>query len=461
MKSYDVAVIGGGTAGSAAARAAREAGAKTVMFNAGELGGLCILRGCMPTKTMLHSAHVIHHARHHGTRGIGHAGLEFDFAELMANKDAKVARFQAAKVASIESGGYEVVDAQARFTGPDTVEAGGEAYRFEKGAVIAVGSVAQIPTDIDGLDHTPYMTSDELMRLRQAPESVLIVGSRAIGLEFAQFFARLGSRVELVSRREVLGDVDPEIAAEMRSVLDAQENLHAHHRSRLRSVRPIGGEVEAVCVDLDGRETTLRAELLVLATGRRPAIDGLGLELAYVDVRDHRVLHSAEMRTTNPNVFVAGDASGERLLLHVANWEGRAAGLGAARVPGDHSIDHRLHMEVVFFDPALATVGRSAEEARDLHHDVVTASARFPETGRAITMDVAHGIWKLVVDRPTGEILGSQILGPRADDLIHVVAAAMHFHGTAQDLLRMPWYHPTLSEILLGLARDIERQRNG
>ena len=154
MKTYDVVVVGGGTAGTAAAHAAHAAGVRTVMFNDGELGGLCILRGCMPTKTMLHSAHVVHDAVHHGARGVGTAELPVTFAEVMANKDAKVARFVRAKLASIETGGYEVIDARARFIGPDTVEAGGETYRFAKGAVLAAGSISNVPP-IPGIEDVP------------------------------------------------------------------------------------------------------------------------------------------------------------------------------------------------------------------------------------------------------------------------------------------------------------------
>jgi len=157
MQDFDVLVLGGGTAGTAAAKAAVLAGAHTAMFNDGELGGLCILRGCMPTKTMLHAAHLRHEAEHHRTPGIAHATLAADFAAVMRNKDAKVARFKNAKISGIENGGYEVIDARARFTGPDTVEAGGKAYRFTKGAVIAVGSTITEP-GIPGLAEVPYWT---------------------------------------------------------------------------------------------------------------------------------------------------------------------------------------------------------------------------------------------------------------------------------------------------------------
>jgi len=454
---YDVVVVGGGTAGSMAARTAAAAGARTVMFNSGELGGLCILRGCMPSKTMLHAAHLLHEAAHHHTPGVGHADLGSDFAAVMANKDAKVQRFKRAKVREIEQGGYDVVNAEARFAGPDAVEAAGRLYRFSKGAVIASGSTHAVPP-IEGLDEVPYLTSDDVMRLRARPRTLLTLGVGAVGLEMSFFFARLGTAVELISRRPVFQDVAPEIESEMVAVLRAEPNLTHHPCTRpLRLSREGGGILFEYESETGAQQ--LRAEQLLLAVGRRANVDGLGLHAAGVQVEDRRVVCDESLRTTNPRIFVAGDATNERLLLHVANWEGKVGGLGAAQVAGEHRVERRLHLEVVFTDPAMAALGMNRAQAEAAGHDTVVAMARFPETGRAIAMDVQHGLWLLVADRSSGEILGSQILGPRADDLIHVIAGVMFYRGTARDLLAMPWYHPTLSEVLPVLARDIERQR--
>ncbi|MEO0480237.1 MAG: FAD-dependent oxidoreductase [Planctomycetota bacterium] len=457
MKTYDVLVLGGGTAGTAAAKAAHQAGQKTAMFNDGELGGLCILRGCMPTKTMLHAAHLRHEAAHHHTPGIGRAELSVDFPAVMANKDAKVERFKSAKIRGIEAAGYEVLDARAKFVGPDTIEAGGETYKFEKGAVIATGSTQFIP-DVPGLKESDYLDSDGLMQLTEQPKSCIVLGTGAIGLEFAQFFARLGSEVHVLARRRIFQDLDEEVGKEMRAVFEEAPSMHLHDGHTPIAVRQLDGRVE-VDAKVGAEIRTFEAERLIVATGRRAALDGLGLEAAGINRDRHTIPTDADMRTSNPRVFVAGDASGFKQLLHVANWEGAVAGMGAAQVPGPHAVEQRLDVSVIFFDPPLATVGLSELDARKHALEVVTASARFPETGRAITMDVQHGLLKLVADRQSGEILGAQILGPRADDMIHTISTLMYFHGTAQQMLEMPWYHPTLSEVLLQLARDIETQR--
>ncbi len=453
MQDFDVLVLGGGTAGTAAAKAAALSGARTAMFNDGELGGLCILRGCMPTKTMLHAAHLRHEAEHHRTPGVAQGVLAADFAAVMRNKDEKVARFKSAKVAGIESGGYEVLEARARFAGADTVEAAGKSYRFTRGAVIAVGSTITKPR-IPGLEDVPYWTSDDIMALTSCPESVAVIGSGAIGLELAQFLARMGTRVELISRRPVFTDWGATIAQEVAHALADEPNFTNHAPGAPAAIRKSDGGV-AVQIETKSGEKTIHARHLLVAAGRRTAVDGLDLGLAGVEMDGRRVKAGPDMRTTNPKIFVAGDATGERLLLHVANWEGAAAGMGAAGVAEVAPVERRLNMSVVFTDPPLATVGLTEEQAQAEGIDTIVAETRFAETGRAITMDVTHGVMRLVATADGGEVLGAQILGPRADDIIHAVSAVMYFHGTAKDMLAMPWYHPTLSEVLLGLAREI------
>ncbi len=165
------------------------------------------------------------------------------------------------------------------------------------------------------------------------------------------------------------------------------------------------------------------------------------------------------MRTRNPRVYVAGDATGRFQILHLANQEGTVAGHNAAGGTPPKQMSYRLRMSVIFTDPPFATVGLTPSEAVERGLQPVVGRARFPETGRAITMNTRHGLWKVLADRDTGAVLGSVVLGPRADDLIHSISAAMHYGATAAELCAMPWYHPTLSEVILNVARDIVSQR--
>ena len=335
MKTYDVLVIGGGSAGTSAAATAVAAlgpDAKVGMFNKGELGGLCILRGCMPTKTMLHAAHLVHEAAGHHTPGIGHGDLAIDFAEVMANKDAKVARFKKAKLGGIAKGGYEVIDAYARFAGPDTIEAEGELYKFTKGAVLAAGSDVALPP-IPGIENVSVLDSDDVMELKVVPKSAIVVGGGAIGLELGLFLARMGCETIQANRSRIFSKIDPEIADEMEAVIQSEPKMSLVAPLKATGIEEKDGLVH-LTIETDEGPTTLTAETFVAATGRNARLENMGLEAAGVEFARGRVTFDSGMRTTNPRIFVAGDATGSDQLLHIANWEGKAAGKGAAEVPG-------------------------------------------------------------------------------------------------------------------------------
>jgi pyruvate/2-oxoglutarate dehydrogenase complex dihydrolipoamide dehydrogenase (E3) component len=265
----------------------------------------------------------------------------------------------------------------------------------------------------------------------------------------------MGTRVTLVCRRRVCEKYDPILADEMERILRAEPNLDLIQPDCPVAVARRGGGVEFEF--RNGRR--IAADALLVATGRSAALDGLGLAEAGVEARDGGIPCDDGMRTSNPRIFVAGDATGREMILHVAGREGQVAGTNAAAGEPVARIDRRLAMQVVFTDPPLAMLGLTEPQAAREGRAIVTALIRFPETGRAITMDVPHGLCKLVAGAASGEILGAQILGPRADDLIHTLAVLMSRRGTAADLLSLPWYHPTLSEIFLSLARDIEEKR--
>jgi pyruvate/2-oxoglutarate dehydrogenase complex dihydrolipoamide dehydrogenase (E3) component len=349
-----------------------------------------------------------------------------------------------------------VIDAYARFSGPDTIEADGETYRFTKGAVLAAGSDVALPP-IAGIENVTVWDSDDIMELEELPESAIVMGGGAIGLELGLFLARMGCKTIQANRSRIFSKLDAELADEMQAVLESEPNMTLVAPFRATGIEEKDGQVHLHLETTDGPRT-LVAKHFIAATGRSARIEDMGLEAAGVVFERGRVQCDAAMRTTNPRIFVAGDATGEDLLLHVANWEGKAAGKGAAEVPGDHAVERRLHMTAIFTDPPLATIGMTQMAAEAAGIPIVTASAKLAQTGRAITMDVQHGLWKMIAHKKTGELLGCQILGPRADDLIHIISTAMYYKGTAMDLLEMPWYHPTLAEVGLTLARNLVAQ---
>jgi len=322
--------------------------------------------------------------------------------------------------------------------------------------VIATGSVPD-SLPIPGADEVPTMTSDDVMQLDDQPESLIVQGAGPIGLELAQFFARIGTRVLLVNRSPLLSRTDAECGQELRAALEQEPNFELAVPGKIRRLRPNGAGLSAT-IESGGRESEHQASALLMATGRRAALGDLGLEHVGLEPTPDGLEYDAKMRTANPRIFVAGDATGRYQILHLANQEGTVAGHNAAGASPALEMSYRLKMAVTYTDPPYATVGATETELTDAGVEFVTGHARFPETGRAITMGVEHGLWKLLADRRTGEVLGSSIVGPRADDLIHLISTAMYFHASAREICSMPWYHPTLSEVILNLGRDIAGQ---
>jgi pyruvate/2-oxoglutarate dehydrogenase complex dihydrolipoamide dehydrogenase (E3) component len=456
MADWDVIVLGGGSAGTSAAKSATQVGARTLLINDGELGGLCILRGCMPTKAMLASAHALHETLHLDEFGVRLEGRAVpDFARIMERKNSQVERFQRAKIRSIESQGYEVTIGRARFTADGAIDLDGR--RLESASyVIATGSVPKV-LPIPGIEGVPVLTSDDVMRLESQPGSLLVQGAGPIGLELAQFFARIGTRVLLVNRSPLLSRTDAECGEELRRVLAEEPNLRLAVPGAVERLQKTNSGL-AARVRSDAEIIEFEADALLMAAGRRAALDDLGLEQLGLDPGSGRLEHDASMRTAHPRIFVAGDATGSFQILHLANQEGAVAGHNAAGATPAAEMDYRLKMAVTFTDPPFATVGLTVVEAAKDGLDPVVGRARFPETGRAITMGTRHGLWKILADRRSGELLGSSIVGPRADDLIHLIATVMHYRGNVEEICGLPWYHPTLSEVILNIGRDIAGQ---
>jgi len=452
MPDFDVIVLGGGSAGSSAAAAAAAAGASTAMINDGELGGLCILRGCMPTKALLATAHAVHEAsRLEGFGARLDGEISVDFAAVMQRKERQVARFKQAKVDSIEAAGYEVVDGRGRFVAAGGVEVDGRRLTAKR-YVIATGSYpTRLP--IPGVERVPVLSSDDVMRLETQPAGLLVQGAGPIGLELSQFFARIGTQVVLVNRSPLLSRLDPACGVELHAALGDEPRFETIVPGTIEAVAPRGSGLIATVHDGNGSRQ-ITADALVMATGRRASLDGVGLEHVGVELNDARVVHDEAMATSNPAIYVAGDATGGDQILHIANQEGQAAGHNAAVGRPERRVDRRLMMQVVFTDPPFALVGRSEEELRREQPGLQVGEARFPETGRAITMGTRYGLWRLFAG-PDGAILGSAILGPRADDLAHLVMLMMRHGGTVEEIPDLPWYHPTLSEVMLDLARSI------
>ena len=436
---YDVIVVGGGTAGSNAARASAKAGAKTALVRLPDTWNTCVQEGCMPSKSILASSH---------------QGRNFE--ETMEVKDAHVDRLEKALNKMLQSESFDIIEGSASFNGEElSVE--NVPYRARR-YVIATGSTSFIPpiAGLDSLSKDRVLTSQDIVsreHIETTPTSLIVVGGGPIGLELATFFSNLGTKVSIIERGPFLGRLDPEFGRELKNILCAHELITSVDATTVTSLEECN---DGVLAKLDNGDVCI-GEMVLFATGRKPNIESLNLESLGVVVEKGRVRHDpTTLQTDNELVYVAGDVTGTHQILHYAAAMGKVAGHNAAVGDDEKHINYDdLALGIIFSDPPVANIGLTEKEAREKGVDAVSSIVKYPEIGRGILESNTHGLWKLTANKKDGTIVGSQIIGARADDLIHVVASIMYFRGTVQDAQQMLWYHPTYPEFLQSLARDL------
>ncbi len=461
--SFDFVVIGGGSAGYAAARTAASLGLSTAVIDgAEELGGLCILRGCMPSKTLIHSANVALEVRRAGEFGIQ---ASFNGANTLAIRDRKrglISEFASYRQGQLEDGRFTLLRGKAAFMNATTLEVslreGGTATVEARAVLIATGSVISWP-DLPGLKEANVWTSDTALDADKVPESFVVLGGGAIALEMAHYLEGIGRSVTVIQRgKQLLRGMDPDVAEVVEGAF-TRRGMTVHTGTTLKRVGTGDGE-KRVVFEKDGVEHTAGAEEILLALGRRAAVDGLNLEAAGVTLEKGHVGVSGTMQTSVPHIFAAGDVCGESDVVHVAVLQGEIAARNAAKVlRGDagelEKMDYRLKLFGVFTEPQVASVGMNEAEAAASGRSWRAASYPFNDHGKSLVMSETEGFVKMIADTATGEILGASVVGPQATELIHEVVVAMHFRSTARQFLEIPFYHPTLSEIWTYPAEDL------
>jgi len=451
---FDLAVLGAGSAGFAAARLAAGNGLRTALLESGpEIGGLCILRGCMPTKALLHAADVRHTARRSAVWGLQPGEIPFDFEKVMARKDAVIADFAAYRREQLESGPFEFIRQSARFADATTLTLGDGSSLTSKHFIIATGSRVSDPP-VPGLRDVGYLTSDDALRLSRPPASMIVLGGGAVAVEFAQFFRRFDTTVTLIQRsRHVLKDFDDNAGAVIEGVFRG-EGITVHTGTRLLDARREGSR-KVVAFEKDGQRFETEAEEILFALGRTPNTTGLGLETVGVRTESAGILTNAQQQTSIPHIYACGDCSGPYEIVHVAIQQAETAAHNIVNPLQPREMDYRLLSTVVFTDPQVAQVGLTEKAARARGIPFLTASYPFKDHGKSIIMDALHGFVKLLADPATGRILGGACVGPLGGELIHEIIAAMHGNMTVGELVAMPHYHPTLAEIWTYPAEDL------
>jgi len=464
---FDFIVIGGGSAGYAGAATAAKLGLKTAVIEGGrEVGGLCILRGCMPSKTLLESGHRAEAIRRAGEFGLQAEYQGADGAAIRARKRRLIGEFADYRRQQLETGKFDFIRGEAEFVDAHTIAVrlldGGVRTLTARAFLIATGSRVQMH-DLPGLKETGYWTSDEVLDSEHIPASVVVLGGGAIALELASYYAGIGSRVTVIQRSErVLKETDADVAAAVTEALEHRGIEICRNTKLLRVER--AGAGKRVHFSHAGADRFVDAEEIIYALGREPAIDKLQLPKAGVTT-DHRAISAdAHQRCGPPHIFAAGDVCGPFEVVHIAIIQAEIAARNAARTlhrldGALEESDYRLALFAVFTEPQVAAVGLPEHEAR-AKHEIAVAKYPFSDHGKSLVHGSTHGFVKLIVERTTREIIGASCVGPEAAELIHEIAVAMYFRATATDLARIPHYHPTLSEIWTYPAEELADMEN-
>ncbi len=453
--NYDFAIIGGGSAGYAAARTAVSLGLKTcVVDGAEELGGLCILRGCMPSKTLLESASRFSTLRRAKEFGLRASGLEIHGEEILARKRRLIGEFAAYRQEQLGSGKFDLVRGHARFLDAHTVEVklrDGGSQRIEaKSFLLATGSIVSEPP-LAALNEIRCWTTDDALESADVPESIIILGGGATAVEFATYYAGLGREVTLIQRGEqLLKGTDPDLAAALADGL-RKHGVRLFTKTKITGAAIVGGR-KRITFEHEGGSVSAEAVQVLQALGRSPNVRGLALDAAGIVMEGGRPSTRTTQQTNVPHIFAAGDIAGPFEIVHIAIQQGEIAARNALKLlsgksePMEES-DYRLKLFAVFSDPEVAVVGSNEADLREAGIAYRTATYPFNDHGKSLCMGETDGFVKLIAAADGGEILGGSCVGPHAAELIHEIVVAMRFCATAAQLATTPHYHPTLSEI--------------
>jgi dihydrolipoamide dehydrogenase len=446
-----MAVIGAGIGGYVAALRAAQLGAKVVLIEKDKVGGVCLNWGCIPTKTLLRTVEVLNLAREASKYGVAVGEVSLDWAAAQKRKERVVNRLTGGVRLLLERAGVLLLPGTAQFVSPSVLEVtredGGERVEATD-YVIATGSRAA-SLSIPGLDTSAALASDDALALDTLPQSILVLGAGPIGVEFATLFRGCGVQVTLVEiLPRVLPTIDADLGAEVeRELKRAKVKVYTASKVTRVEGRAHG---HAVTVENDSEQIALEVDRILLAVGRRPNVEELGLKSAGVAVEKRGISVDDHMQTNVPHVYAVGDVTGGVLLAHVAMHEGIVAAENA--LGHERAMNYAAVPSCVFTSPEVATVGLSEEQARQSGYDVQVGKFPFRGNGKALAHGEYDGLVKIVADSEYGQILGVHIVGPHASDLIQEATMALTLEATLDEFDATIHPHPTLTEALAEAA---------
>ncbi len=454
MAKYDVAIIGGGPGGYVAAIRAAQLGLKPALVEEDRVGGLCLNWGCIPSKALLWNAELVHLFRESEEFGITYNALHIDMAKAIDRSRKVVDRMVKGVEFLLKKNNVAVISGRGRLKGRSEIAVGpsGDIIEAEH-VIVATGAHARSLPGVE-IDGRVVITSREALELRERPESIVIVGGGPVGAEFAYFYRAYGSEVTVIEMLDrLLPQEDDEISRQLERAFK-QQGIASRTGAKVEQIATSNGRA-TVALTSDGREEELSADKVLIGIGMAANTEGLGLEEAGVELEHGFVRIDERMRTSAPNVFAIGDATGKLLLAHVASAQGVAAiETIAGREPP--TLAYEKMPRCTYCQPQVASLGLTEAQAREQGLEVKVGKFPYRGNGKAIAMERTEGLVKLVVDGATGEIVGYHLIGQDATELLAEASLGSALETTSRELGWAVHAHPTLAEVVKEAALAVD-----
>ena len=453
-KRTDVVIIGSGPGGYVAAIRAAQRGAKVAIVEKNLIGGVCLNRGCIPTKSFARTAELYREIRDAHTIGIHVGDHRLDMARTVASKNETVAKLRSGVQSLLKSNGVEIIQGIGKVLDRGIVEVTNTDHKTRiegRSIIVATGSE---PASLPGLtpDGTHIITSTEALDLEQIPNSLVVIGGGYIGLEFASVFAAFGTKVTIIEMMpQVLTGQDKEVSKRMLGYLKAR-GIEVHLETRFEEIQSVSSDKLEIIASGKNEQVKVVAEKALVAVGRKLNSTGIFADGLAIAKNKDAIVVNEKLETTGSGIYAIGDVTGKVLLAHLASAQGLIAAANATG--GRKTIDYKVVPACVFCSPEVASVGLTEDQARDRDINVAIGKFPFSASGRALIMGQTDGFVKLVLDADTHELLGGHVIGPDASHLIAEIALAIGTECTVEEIAHTIHTHPTLSEAWMEAADD-------